>query len=149
MAGVGKKNFAGNFSCQMKRTSLILVFLMALAAQYCRPKAETHKAPKGELAFLLQYNSRLPSDVGFLSNHIMERRLANLLKNDFEKFTSNIHLENLIIVDTATFVVHAVFPSDSARNKNYAVVTIDVMHDAIWLDYEEKHFAESPSLLKP
>jgi hypothetical protein len=103
----------------------------------------------GETAFLLQYNSLLPSDVGFLSNHIMERRLANLLKNDFEKFTGNIHFENPIAVDTTTFVVRAVFPTNSARNKNYAVVTIDVMHDAIWLDYDRKHFAESPSLPKP
>ena len=91
--------------------------------------------PKGEFAFLLKYDGKMPSDVGFLTNHVVERRLANILKDSFQVFISRTRFDRPIMVSVPDHTVAATFFSDSDRTEPSATVTIDVDNDAIWADY--------------
>lgn len=126
---------------------LILV-CVCLGCQQRKRTGDVGK-PKGELAFLLQYNNRLPSDVGFLTNHIIERRMANLMKEEYEPFIKMMIEERRIIVDSTDYVVLASFSGLNCSGG----VTVDVSNDAIWIDYALRdtahHFADRTSVHKP
>ncbi len=87
---------------------------------------------KGELKFLLEYGGKLPSDVGFMTNHIVERRLANLLKEQFETFQKSEGLCELpLIVEGNVVTAHYTLCSDKSvivRN-----VSFDAAQDALWV----------------
>ena len=91
--------------------------------------------PKGEFAFLLKYDGKMPSDVGFLTNHVVERRLANILKDSFQVFIARTKFDRPIMVSSEDRTIAATFYSDSDRTEPSATVTIDVTNDAIWADY--------------
>ena len=136
------------------KISIPIVFCFLLVACKFTPTAtlmET-KPIKGELVFLLNYDKKLPSDVGFITNQIVQRRLANLLKQDFTIFIDQTKNETPIHVDTVNYVVYATFFSDSTHTKNIASVIVDVKQDAFWVNYEKEiplEIAESPSIKKP
>lgn len=108
---------------------------------------------KGELHFLLDYNHRMPEDVGFLTNHVVERRMANLLKDDFEFFIAHTHYANVILADTLSNIVMATFREDSLSEKIVASILIDVAKDAFWIDLNRGDsvisYADYPSSEKP
>ena len=72
----------------MQKLLLALCFMACLAACNRKPadtatttQTATNAKPKGEFAFLLNYNGQMPEDVGLLTNHIVQRRLANVMKD--------------------------------------------------------------------
>ena len=95
----------------------------------------TANSTKGELKFLLGYQGQMPSDVGFLTNHVVERRLANIMKDSFSVFMDKAKFDRPISVDTMNDLVAAAFFSDSDRTQLSATVIIDVREDAFWADY--------------
>jgi hypothetical protein len=115
----------------------------------CNQPTKKSAPLKGELVFLLQYNNRLPSDVGFLTNHIMERRMANLMKDDYQPFMQNLGNELPLVVDTLRNVVFAYY----GNKVQPQTITVDVANDAIWIDYTKPdtvlHFADRTSLPQP
>lgn len=130
------------------RIGIAIMFLFTLCA--CNNAApKPLPKPKGELAFLLQYNHRLPSEVGFLTNHIMERRMANLMKENYEPFMKDLAEEYPLVVDTVSQVVYARFNGSQGPK----LVTISVAEDALWVDYAigdtALRFADRTSLQKP
>lgn len=133
----------------MRKIQILIFCALTLVACNQQPKEIKASAPKGELAFLLQYNNRLPSDVGFLTNHIMERRMANLMKENYEPFLKMMTEERRIIVDSNDYVVLASFSGLNCSGG----VTVDVSNDAIWIDYALRdtahHFADRTSVHKP
>lgn len=131
---------------------LLLLVLAACRQPAAKPAGNTLPA-KGEFAFLLNYNGQMPSDVGFLTNHIVERRLANILKNDLSTFLSYTRYDRPVIVDTTGKVVAAMFYSDSDRTELSATVVIDVLNDAMWIEYitdsADIRLSDHPSLPSP
>ncbi len=126
--------------------SVIILLLMSS----CNQQSTKPSQAKGELAFLLQYNNRLPSDVGFLTNHIMERRVANLLKEKYEPFIQSIGEEHPLRVDSVKQVVFAFY----GDNQVHQSITVDVANDAIWVSYgklakDSVSVADRTSLEKP
>ncbi|MBL7776743.1 MAG: hypothetical protein JNK66_00455 [Chitinophagales bacterium] len=95
---------------------------------------EEQRIPKGELAFLAQYDGRMPDEVGFLTNHILERRIANLIKDSmdlvaFRKYTAfgdTIHVQHNMV--SAVFKCDSTLPSDCRT-----VVLVDLLNEAIIL----------------
>ncbi len=130
------------------------LFMIFLLLNSCHQPQQTEQVmPKGELVFLLQYNNRLPSEVGFLTNHIMERRLANLMKENYEPFIKEPKEENPLFVDTIHDVVIANYVKYKTGEEMVERVTVDVANDAIWVDYIKPgtvlHYADRTSLHKP
>lgn len=117
------------------------------------PANTRNGGPKGELKFLLGYKDRMPVDVGFLTNHVVERRLANIMKDSFEVFMAHTQYARPIAVDSANGLVAAMFFSDSGRANMSATVIIDVPEDAIWADYLQGdsviQFTDHPSMRAP
>ncbi|MDB5283222.1 MAG: hypothetical protein JWO06_2297, partial [Bacteroidota bacterium] len=107
----------------------------------------------GEFGFLLDYNGQMPSDVGFLTNHVVERRLANILKDSFQVFIAKAKYDRPIVVSAEDRTLAAMFFSDSDRTEPSATITIDVANDAIWVDYLAEdsviEFTDHRSLQKP
>ena len=128
-------------------TKLTFLFLLFLSA--CNQQPKTLPILKGELVFLLQYNNRLPSDVGFLTNHIMERRMANLLKENYEPFMTELKKEQPLVIDSIRNIITARF----VKGKSTDLVIVDVANDALWIDYSTRdtvlHFADRTSIVKP
>ena len=95
----------------------------------------------------------MPEDVGFLTNHVVERRMANLLKDDFEFFIAHTHYANVILADTLSNIVMATFREDSLSEKIVASILIDVAKDAFWIDLNRGDsvisYADYPSSEKP
>lgn len=138
------------FKCSCMRKIQILIFCaLTLVACNQQPKEIKASAPKGELAFLLQYNNRLPSDVGFLTNHIMERRMANLMKENYEPFMKDLGKENPLIVDSINQAVFARFNGSQGPK----LITVSVADDALWIDYaigdKAVRYVDRTSLSKP
>jgi hypothetical protein len=122
--------------------------LFACHSRHVKPK------PQGEFAFLLQYNGRNPNDVGFITNHVVERRLANLLKDSFQVFISKTTaFAAPVYVDTNHGWVISIFNKDSLNKKQVAAILIDVNNDAMWVDYMNGDsiisFADNTSIKKP
>lgn len=133
----------------MRKIQILIFCALTLVACNQQPKEIKASAPKGELAFLLQYNNRLPSDVGFLTNHIVERRMANLMKENYEPFIKIMTEEHPIVVDTIKYVVRAYYTGLNTSG----FITVDVANDAIWVDYavgDSAHrYADRTSIPKP
>jgi hypothetical protein len=129
------------------------VFLLCSCNSTPKAANKTIAPTKGELVFLLDYDGRLPSEVGFLTNHIMERRLASLLKDSFEIFMSKTKYDRPLIVSPEDHAIACMFYADSDRTEPSATVVVDVKNDAIWLDYltgdSVIEYADRPSLKKP
>ncbi len=110
---------------------ILPLLLLALSACNQAPE-QSSEAAKGELKFLLSYSGKLPSDVGFMTNHIVERRLANLLKEKFEDFQKAEELCELpLVVEGNVITAHYTLCSDQSvivRN-----VSIDAAQDAVWV----------------
>ena len=130
--------------------SLLTLFLLVNS---CRHSPAKPAPLKGELVFLLQYNNRFPTDVGFLTNHIIERRMANLMKENYEPFINEPKTETPLVVDSVTKVITAVFVSNNADKHLIEKVTVDVVNDALWVDYFKAdtvlHYADRTSLKRP
>lgn len=95
----------------------------------------TDAKPKGELAFLLNYNGQMPEDVGLLSNHIVQRRLANMMKDSMLSFVHTAaYAKPIMVIDERQLLV-ATFFSDSDRTVPAAGLIIDVKNDALWANY--------------
>ncbi len=129
--------------------SVILLFFLSA----CNQQHSASSLPKGELAFLLQYHNRLPSDVGFMTNHIMERRISNLLKQYYEPFMNETKQENPIEVDSVRSIITVRFTKAQKSNRLVELVMVDVANDAVWVDYYMPHtvlhFADRVSLERP
>ena len=138
------------------RTFIALIILVA-ALYSCNRKAgdttQSDSTPKGELAFLLQYDGKLPSDVGLLRNQVVQRRLANMLKDSFQVFMAKTIYDRPIEVSKQEQLVVAQFFSDSDRAMPSADVMIDVEQDAMWVEYlcgdTIIEFTDHASLPKP
>ena len=128
----------------MKTANGLLISILLFSC--CNQQPKKLHAAKGELAFLLQYNNRMPSDVGFLTNHIMERRMANLMKENYEPFMKSLEKEFPLAVDSINQLIVAQYSSRQ-------MVIVDVANDALWIDYATGdsvlHFADRTSLTKP
>ena len=120
-----------------------LILLLLLSACETKPHKEQPKANgpvKGEFAFLLQYDGKLPSDVGFLTNHIVERRIANIMKEDYLRFMEGTKCERPIVV-RGNFV-NAIFvdcKNDSVKTRS---VDIDVKSDVMWVSIYSEGLTE-------
>ena len=113
-----------------------LAFLACVYSCNTKPTATVDdNTPKGELAFLLQYDGKLPSDVGFLRNQVVQRRLANMMKDSFQVFMSHTKYDRPLDVSKQEQLITAQFFSDSDRSMPSADVMIDVQQDAIWVEY--------------
>ena len=131
---------------------LSALFICGCGTKPATPVEQDH-TPKGELAFLLQYNGQLPSDVGLLRNQVVQRRLGNILKDSFQVFLSKTIYDRPIGVSKEEQLVFAQFYSDSDRSMPSADLTIDVEQDAIWVEYLSGdsivEYTDHPSLQKP
>lgn len=96
------------------------------------------KQPAGELAFLLNYKGQLPGNVGFLSNHITQRRLANLLRGemDLEQLKAFTAHEVPLETDTVLWCVHALYSSETGDT--ITTITADALNDCIKLTIQAK-----------
>lgn len=99
------------------------------------PSEQTQKMPKGELAFLLEYNGKKPEDVGFLTNHIVERRLANLMKDSFQVFSSKTKFSSPVVVDRENGLIAVKYFNDVEGKEISAKVVIDALHEVFWVYY--------------
>lgn len=141
---------------KLRIKTLLKLGFACLVLSSCHNQS-TKQAPnnraKGEFAFLLQYDGKMPAEVGFLTNHVVERRLANLLKDSFPVFISKTTFPMPLFVDTVDKYMIGSFYLDAGLNNPGALVLIDVKNDAMWVDYmngnSEIHFADNPSLQKP
>lgn len=114
--------------------STIIAGLAYLLVEKNTVWAEKQRVPKGELAFLAQYDGRMPGDVGFLTNHILERRIANLIKDSMDlvvfrkyiAFGDTIHLQHNIV--SAVFNCDSTLPTDCQT-----VILVDLMSESIIL----------------
>ena len=117
------------------------------------PPQENETGAKGELAFLLQYGGKMPSDVGFLRNQVMARRLGNMMKDSFQVFLNVAKYDRPIEVEPKEQLITASFFSDSDRSMPSGNVIIDVEQDAIWVEYLSGdtiiEFTDHASLPKP
>ena len=139
----------------IKALALLLAFMILLYSCNTKPAGtvEPDANPKGELAFLLQYDGKMPSEVGFLRNQVVQRRLANMLKDSFQVFLGKTIYDRPIEVSKQEQVVIAQFFSDSDRSMPSADVMIDVEQDAMWVEYLSGdtiiEFTDHASLPKP
>jgi hypothetical protein len=117
------------------------VLLIALLSFSCNNTSKGRKSiselPKGELAFLLNYNGKLPNDVGFLSNHIITRRLANMWK---EKTVDILKLEPL--GDTIRVTGNLITARFSYASNISFQIQIDAGKDAIVSGYKDSTTCE-------
>lgn len=91
--------------------------------------------PKGELAFLLDYNGKQPEDVGFLTNHIVERRIANLMKDSFQVMGSKTSFSSPIVASKEKGLVAVKYFYDKGLTDLSAMVIIDAKHEIFWVYY--------------
>lgn len=80
----------------------------------------------------------MPGNVGFLSNHITQRRLANLLRGemDLEQLKAFTAHEVPLETDTALWCVHALY--SSATGDTITAITADALNDCIKLTIQAK-----------
>ena len=140
----------------MKAKSLVIAYGLSLLLYACntKPKQEVQSDnPKGELAFLLGYDGKLPSDVGLLRNQVVQRRLANMLKDSFGIFMAKTVYDRPIEIVKQDQLLIAQFFSDSDRAMPSADLVIDVEQDAMWVEYLSGdtiiEYTDHPSLRKP
>ncbi|MCW5907242.1 MAG: hypothetical protein KIS94_05245 [Chitinophagales bacterium] len=90
---------------------------------------------KGELAFLLNYNGKNPEDVGLLTNHIVERRLANIMKDSFEILPSKTVYSSPIVASQETGLVTAKYFFDKEHQSPSAVLVVVVKREIFRMYY--------------
>lgn len=115
----------------MKKTILALTAFLIIIATGCNSGSGT--GSKGELGFLTGYAGKLPSDVGFLTNQIIERRLANLLKDELVAFKEDKTVCEMPILVIDSNLVVARYKSCEFDNQILRNICIDVAQDAIWI----------------
>ena len=80
----------------------------------------------------------------------MERRMANLMKENYEPFMKDLKDEDWVRVDTINSVIFLNFWHGKLIHHE---ITVDVANDAIWIDYcfwdTVLHYADRTSLPKP
>lgn len=112
-----------------------------------------NEAPKGELAFLLQYGGRLPDDVGFLTNHIVERRLAGIMKDSFQVLSTKTAYSTPITVAAKEGFVAAKYFNDKEKLDLSSMIIIDTRNDIFWVYYYNADslvkFTDNPSSAVP
>lgn len=144
----------------MKRFVLLFIVVSFLASCNEKVKMEVEEAepvqeeaPKGELAFLLQYGGRLPEDVGFLTNHVVERRLANLMKDSFAVLSTKTAYSTPIAVEPTQGFVSAKYFNDKERQDLASMIIIDAANDVFWVYYyngdQMVKFTDNPSTAMP
>lgn len=122
----------------LRTCTILLTFLVLSACNRSAPEQSIPSSPTitgGEFAFLLNYNGKLPADVGFLTNHVVERRLANLLKDNFQHLAQYTACAKPIQVNRQ--LVIARFVSCTDTNVIITSVAMDVSHDALWVQMPE------------
>ncbi|MBS1611939.1 MAG: hypothetical protein JST49_03900 [Bacteroidetes bacterium] len=126
----------------MQKLVLALCLMACLAACNRKPadnttttETATNTKPKGEFAFLLNYNGQMPEDVGLLTNHIVQRRLANVMKDSMLSYVRTAAYAKPILVIENDQLLIATFFSDSDRTEPAAGLIIDVKNDALWANY--------------
>lgn len=123
------------------RYAAILVFLLCIYSCNRRVSdADTitlvnSTKPKGEFAFLLNYEGQMPEDVGLLNNQIVRRRLVNIMKDSMLNYIHTAAYGKPIIVIAQDQLLIATFFTDSDRTEPSAGLTIDVKNDALWANY--------------
>lgn len=144
----------------MKRFVLLFIVVSFLASCNEKVKMEVEEAepvqeeaPKGELAFLLQHGGRLPEDVGFLTNHVVERRLANLMKDSFAVLSTKTAYSTPIAVEPTQGFVSAKYFNDKERQDLASMIIIDAANDVFWVYYynddQMVKFTDNPSTAMP
>ena len=137
------------------RAILAIAFLLLVGSCNTKQANEVNAngTPKGELAFLLGYDGKLPSDVGLLRNQVVQRRLANMLKDSFQVFIAKTVYDRPIEIVKQDQLLIAQFFSDSDRAMPSADLVIDVELDAMWVEYLSGdtiiEYTDHPSLKKP
>jgi hypothetical protein len=116
----------------MKKTILALMAFTLIFASGCN-SGSSNSGSKGELGFLLGHAGKLPSDVGFLTNQIIERRLANLLKENLAAFKEDKTVCEMPILVIDSNLVVARYKSCEFDNQILRNICIDVAQDAIWI----------------
>lgn len=130
----------------------VFVFTGCINKQTNRENSTTkNKTPiKGELAFLLSYNGKNPADVGLLTNHIVERRLANIMKDSFVILPSKTLYASPIVASHETGLVIAKFFYDKALTKPSATLVIDAKREIFRMYYYHADslllFTDHPSI---
>ena len=126
----------------MQKLVPALCLIVCLAACNRKPadtatttQTTTNTKPKGEFAFLLNYNGQMPEDVGLLTNHIVQRRLANVMKDSMLSYVRTAAYAKPILVVENDQLLIATFFSDSDRTEPAAGLIIDVKNDALWANY--------------
>jgi hypothetical protein len=144
----------------MQKLVLALCFMACLAACKRKPadntattETATNTKPKGEFAFLLNYNGQMPEDVGLLTNHIVQRRLANVMKDSMLSYVRTAAYAKPILVIENDQLLIATFFSDSDRTEPAAGLIIDVKNDALWANYWSGdsllEYTDHPELSEP
>jgi hypothetical protein len=132
---------------------VLALLALACSCNLKSPDSVQSDEAKGELAFLLQYNGKLPNDVGLLRNQVVQRRLANMMKDSFQVFLQATKFDRPIEVSKPEQLLTAQFFSDSDRSLPSAYVWISVSQDAIWVEYLSGdsiiEFTDHQSLPKP
>lgn len=77
----------------------------------------------------------MPEDVGLLTNHIVQRRLANVMKDSMLSYVRTAAYAKPILVIENDQLLIATFFSDSDRTEPAAGLIIDVKNDALWANY--------------
>lgn len=135
------------FGCNNHRPDFSSVELMDVSTE------GKHQIPKGELSFLLEYNGKSPEDVGFLSNHIVERRLANLMKDSFEVLSTKTLFSSPVVTSKQAGIVTAKYYSDKGRTELSAMLIIDTGQEIFWVYYfngdEMVKFTDNSSVIAP
>lgn len=114
---------------------------------------EDYQSARGELSFLLDYNGKRPEDVGFLSNHIVERRLANLMKDSFVVLSTKTLFSSPVVTSKQAGIVTAKYYSDKGRTELSAMLIIDTRQEIFWVYYfngdEMVKFTDNSSVIAP
>lgn len=130
----------------MHYKSAIVLLLVATSFTACRQRNSNSQTPKGEFAFLLKLDGQLPADCGFFSNHIVQRRMANLMKADYQHFFTDSLCETPVHVNDEHYVYAVLIDCESHESKR--VVAIDVASDAIVVAVKGDHtktYEDAPS----
>ena len=118
----------------------LLIAGILLLSYSCNRRVEPTESkpitqPKGEFAFLLNYDGQMPEDVGLLTNHIVQRRLANVMKDSMLSYVYTAAYARPIMIVKDQQLLVATFFSDSDRTEPAAGLIIDVKRDALWANY--------------
>jgi hypothetical protein len=123
-----------------KTVFALCAILLASCGLFERSEPQQNTAPgsgaiKGELAFLLKYHGKQPEDVGFLTNHIVERRLANLMKDSFQVLATKTAFASPIVVSEKDGLITSRYFYDKELTRLSASIVIDARHEIFWAYY--------------